>query len=112
VTWIWIALGVLLAVVLFRGIKAFAKPDLKELLEVARQYRSEGRFVEAAVLLRKARAAYPSSAEASKEHVAMLFDAKRDAEAQRLAGEHLARWPDDAVVQDLLARTQRTPGAR
>ncbi len=96
--WIWLALGVLLAVVTWRGIKAFSKPKLDELLEVARRCRSDGRFVEAAVLVRKARAAYPDSPEASREHVMLLFATKRSADADRLKAEHLKRWPDDSVV--------------
>ncbi|HSI04928.1 MAG: tetratricopeptide repeat protein [Myxococcota bacterium] len=101
--WIWAALGVLFAVVLFRGIKVFSKPNLVELLEVARQCRVDSRFVEAAVLVRKARAAYPDSADASREHVTLLFASKRYADAERLKGEHLKRWPDDSLVRDLSA---------
>ena len=99
--WIWIALGALLVVVLIRGVKAFSKPNLGELMEVARQYRSSGRFVEAAVILRKGRVAYPDNVDLSREHVALLVESKRYADAERLKAEHLKRWPEDTMVREL-----------
>ncbi len=99
----WIAIGVVLAVVAFRGFKAFAKPNLAQLIDTARQCRSSGQYVEAAVLLRKARAVHPNSAEASREYIGLLFETKRYSEADRHVHQHFERWPDDTVVREMAA---------
>ncbi len=105
--WMWAVLAIVgfLLLVLRRY---HANPlDLSSLLAAAQQYRADGRQLEALVVLKKARRLFPNDVVASREHIAILLEMKRDRDARDVAAAHLVRWPDDASVTRLLDDHER-----
>ncbi len=106
--WMWAVLATVGFFLLVLRVSHASPSVISSLLAAAQQYRVDGRQLEALVVLKKARRLFPNDALASREHIAILFEMKRDSDAREIAAAHLVRSPDDASVIRLLDGDERS----